>query len=232
MIKRIATRTFCAAAAIGWSLSAGFSTPTVRAQTNSAPSKWEAEIRAFEAADRTNPPPRNAIVFAGSSSIRLWKTLAQDFPEYKVINRGFGGSQIADSVDVAERLILPCHPRMVVLYAGDNDIAAGKPPEQVAGDFTAFVRKIQAASPRARIAFLSIKPSPARWQFIEKIQTANQRIEAFCRRDERLVYIDVFNPMIGGDGKPRAELFVEDKLHLNPAGYALWTELIKPRLKE
>src|SRR5205814_7150636 len=139
-------------------------------------------------------------------------------PEYKVINRGFGGSQIADSVAVTERLILPCQPRMVVLYAGDNDIAAGKTPEQVAADFKAFVRKIRAASPRARIAFISIKPSPARWQFIERIKTANQRIEAFCRQDERLSFIDVFNPMLRGDGKPRAELFVEDKLHLNRAG--------------
>jgi len=232
MIKRIATRTFCAAAAIGWSLSAGLSTPAVRAQTNSFPTKWEAEIGAFEAADRTNPPPHNAIVFAGSSSIRLWKTLAQDFAECKVINRGFGGSQIADCVTVMDRLILPCHPRLVVLYAGDNDIAAGKPPDQVAADFKTFVRKIQAASPRTRIAFISIKPSPARWQFIERIKTANQRIEAVCGQDERLIFIDVFNPMLRGDGKPRAELFLEDKLHLNPAGYALWTELIKPRLKE
>ncbi len=202
------------------------------APTNSGPAKWESEIKAFEAADRTNPPPRNAIVFVGSSSIRLWKTLARDFPEYNVINRGFGGSAIADSVAFAERIVLPYRPRMVVLYAGDNDIAGGKPPEQVAADFKVFVQKIQAALPKSRIAFIAIKPSPSRWNLVENIKATNRMIETFCRQDERLIYIDVFRPMLGADGRPRAELFVEDRLHMNAAGYALWTELIKPRLRE
>ena len=202
------------------------------APTNSGSAKWESEIKAFEATDRTNPPPRNAIVFVGSSSIRLWKTLARDFPEYNVINRGFGGSAIADSVAFAERIVLPYRPRMVVLYAGDNDIAGGKPPEQVAADFKVFVQKIQTALPKSRIAFIAIKPSPSRWNLVENIKATNRMIETFCRQDERLIYIDVFRPMLGADGRPRAELFVEDRLHMNAAGYALWTELIKPRLRD
>ena len=200
--------------------------------TNSGPAKWEPEIKAYEAADSTNPPPHNGIVFVGSSSIRLWKTLARDFPEFKVINRGFGGSAIADSAAFAERIVLPYQPRMVVLYAGDNDLAGGKPPEQVTADFKVFAQKIHAALPKARIAFIAIKPSPARWNLAKKIKAANRMIESFCRQDERRIYIDVYQPMLGADGQPRAELFVEDRLHMNAAGYALWTELIKPRLRE
>jgi len=230
------TRTFlrrtCASIAVWFALNASSRAQFPLAPTNSAPARWESAIKALEAADKTNPPPRNAIVFAGSSSILLWKTLAQDFPEYKIVNRGFGGSQISDSVAFAERIILPCRPRMVVLYAGDNDIAAGKPPEEVFGDFKAFVRKVQMALPKARIAFISIKPSPSRWHLVDKIKAANRMIEAYCRQDQRLIYIDVFQPMLGTDGQPRPELFIEDRLHMNAAGYALWTELIKPRLKE
>lgn len=202
-----------------------------RAQTDPAPSKWEAEIRAFEAADKAHPPPRNGVVFVGSSSIRLWKTLESDFPEFKVLNRGFGGSQLADSVALAGRLILPYRPRMIVLYAGDNDIAAGKSAEEVAADFGAFVARIEAELPEARIAFISIKPSPARWKFADTIRRANQMIQAACRKRRRLVYIDVFSPMLGPDGQPRPELFVEDRLHMNSAGYALWTRLVKPHLE-
>jgi len=230
------TRTFlrrtCASIAVWFALNASSRAQFPLAPTNSAPARWESAIKALEAADKTNPPPRNAIVFAGSSSILLWKTLAQDFPEYKIVNRGFGGSQISDSVAFAERIILPCRPRLVVLYAGHNDIAACKPPESSLGDLKAFVRKVHMALPKARIAFISIKPSPSRWHLVDKIKAANRMIEAYCRQDQRLIYIDVFQPMLGTDGQPRPELFVEDRLHMNAAGYALWTELIKPRLKE
>ena len=206
--------------------------PTLSAQENAAVAKWEPEIKAFEAEDKTNPPPPGAILFVGSSSIRLWKTLAQDFRECHVINRGFGGSEIADSVAFAERIVIPCRPKTIVLYAGDNDLAAGKSPQQVFAGFKAFVQKIQAALPGTRVAFLSIKPSPSRWHLAEEIKTANRMIGDFCRRKKRLIYIDVFHPMLGPDGQPRAELFVEDRLHLNPKGYALWTRIIRSRLQE
>src|ERR1051325_1408417 len=176
-------------------LAALLAAPVSRAQTHPPPSKWETEIKAFEAADKTNPPPNNAVLFVGSSSIRLWKTLERDFSEFKVVNRGFGGSQIADSVALAGRIILPYRPRMILLYAGDNDLAAGKLPEEVYTDFKAFVEKVQMTLPKARIGFISIKPSPSRWKLAKNIKAANRLIEAFCQKDERLAYIDVFGRM-------------------------------------
>ena len=213
-------------------LSTGCQTAPPNSLATHDSTKWEKEIAAYEASDKTNPPPHDAALFIGSSSIRLWKTLAEDFQEYKVINRGFGGSQIIDSVAFADRIAIPYKPRMILLYAGDNDIAAGKSPEEVLADFKAFARKVRPRLSETKVAFISIKPSPSRWEFAEKIKAANRLIEDFCRQDERLIYIDVFNPMLGADGKPRPELFVEDMLHLNLKGYALWTALIRPRLKK
>jgi lysophospholipase L1-like esterase len=202
-----------------------------RAQAPAGPERWEKEIAAFEAADKTNPPPSQPIVFVGSSSIRLWKSLAQDFSGLKVLNRGFGGSQLADSAHFADRIVLPYRPRTVVLYAGDNDIAAGVSPEQVRDDFASFVKTVRHQLPDTRIAFISIKPSPSRWKLVEKIRSANQLIEDYCRKGDRLVYIDVFTAMLGDDGRPRDELFVQDRLHMNEKGYAIWTRRVRPHLQ-
>ena len=192
--------------------------------------RWEKAIAAFEQQDKEKPPPRNAILFAGSSSIRMWD-VAKSFPGMDVINRGFGGSEIADSVHFADRLILKHQPRMVVLYAGDNDLANGKTPEQVLADFKAFVKAVHAELPKTRIAFISIKPSIRRWNLIDNIRKANSLIEGCCKQDERLLYTDVVKPMLGDDGKPRPELFTVDGLHMNAKGYELWTSLLKPHLK-
>ncbi len=193
--------------------------------------KWEKEIRAFEEADRTNPPPKKAVLFLGSSSIRLWKTLAQDFPKQKVINRGFGGSQISDSVAFVERIVLPYRPRLIVFYAGGNDLNAGKTPEQVFADFQAFVAKIHRGLPRTKIAYISSAPNPARWAQIDKVRAANQLIADYIRRDKKLSYIDVHTRMLGPDGQPLPDIYVADKLHMNAKGYALWTSVIGPYLK-
>ena len=204
--------------------------PILPAQTNGAVSKWETEIAAFETSDKTNPPPKDAILFVGSSSIRLWKTLAQDFPGHSVINRGFGGSQLADSIAFADRIVIPNRPKMVLVYAGDNDIAAGKTSEQVLADFKAFAGKVQTALPETRIAFISIKPSLGRWQLVDKMKIANRLIADYARQKKNLMFIDVFTPMLGPDGEPRKELFVADGLHLNAKGYDLWTSIIAPHL--
>jgi lysophospholipase L1-like esterase len=193
--------------------------------------KWEKDIAAFEAANRTNPPPRGAVLFVGSSTIRRWDSLAADFPGQAVINRGFGGSQIADSTAFAHRLITPHRPRLVVLYAGDNDLNAGKSPEQVLADFRSFVATLRAGDPEVRVLFLAIKPSPKRWHLIAQGREANRLIANFCRRDRRLTFVDTASVMIGPDGRPREELFVEDKLHLSEAGYALWAAKLRPHLK-
>jgi len=192
--------------------------------------RWEKAIAAFERQDKERPPPQDAILFAGSSSIRRWD-LPKSFPDLAVINRGFGGSELADSVHFAGRIILKHRPRLVVLYAGDNDIAAGKTPERVFADFKAFVRTVHKELPKTRIVFVSIKPSILRWGLWDKMRKANALIEAYCKDGERLAYIDVAGPMLGSNGKPRPELFVKDGLHLSDDGYRLWASLLKPHLK-
>jgi lysophospholipase L1-like esterase len=196
-----------------------------------SPERWVEEIDQITAQDATRPPPPNAVLFVGSSSIRLWTTLRADFPSVPVIQRGFGGSEIADVLQYADRIILPYRPRRVVLYAGDNDLANGKTPAQVLADFQALVARIHAALPEARIAFIAIKPSVARWHLIDAIREANTRIYAFTDTDARLAYLDIFTPMLGADGRPRPELLAEDGLHLNAQGYALWTTVVQPFLE-
>jgi lysophospholipase L1-like esterase len=198
-----------------------------RAQQDTA-NRWEAEIRKFEESDRRNPPAVGAVLLIGSSSIRLWQSLAEDFPGTKVINRGFGGSEIADSTFYVERIVTPYRPQMVLLYAGDNDLANGKTPRQVFEDYKAFVSRVRLKLPAARIAFISIKPSPARASLLRSQIEANALIKEYASRDKRLIYIDVFTPMLGGDGSPRPELFGPDGLHLNKEGYRLWKTLIAP----
>jgi len=214
-------------ASYGWSLFLIGSLAQLPAQTPHA-SKWEPEIKTFEATDHTNPPPQQAILFIGSSSFRLWKTLPQDFPGKPVINRGFGGSEIADATAFAERIIFPYHPRMIVLYAGDNDLAAGKSPDQVVADYRAFVSAVRVHLPQTPIAFLSIKPSLARWRLKDQIEDVNHRIAAM--KEDGLLFIDIYQPMLGADGKPRAELLLADGLHPNAKAYQLWTSIIAPYL--
>ena len=195
------------------------------------PGRWEKELAAFAARDADAPPPAGGVVFVGSSSIRLWD-LEKAFPTLEAVNRGFGGSQIADSVEHADLLVLRHKPRTIVFYAGDNDIAQGKTPGTVAGDFRAFAAKVHAALPGTRIAFIAIKPSLQRWKLIAQVRDANSRIRAFCETDDRLGFVDVDGPMLGWDEKPRPELFVADGLHLSPAGYELWTTLVRPFVEQ
>jgi lysophospholipase L1-like esterase len=196
------------------------------------PEKWEKEITAFEAADRKQAPENGGIVFVGSSSIRLWKTLAEDFPGHRVLNRGFGGSEIADSVYFADRIVIPYAPRMVVMYAGGNDINGGKPPEQVFADFKAFVAKVRAKLPETHIAYISIAGNPARWAQVDKVKAANAEIAGWIAEQPRIKFINVFPHMLGPDGLPKPDIFVEDKLHMNAAGYAIWKEVVAPYLRE
>lgn len=192
--------------------------------------RWEKEIAAFESADAKAPPPKGAILFIGSSSIRLWRTLAQDFPHHRVINRGFGGSQIVDSTHFADRIVFPYAPRQIVMYAGVNDIDAGKSSEQVGSDFLAFAAKVHSRLPEVPIAFISIAGNPARWKEIEQVRAANALIKALCEADQKLTYIDTASAMLGSDGLPRPDIFVPDRLHMNAEGYKLWTRDIAPHL--
>lgn len=196
-----------------------------------APEKWEASIRKFEQADAAHPPVPDGVVFVGSSSIVKWTTLERDFPGQRVVNRGFGGSELADSAHYAARLVLPHRPRVVVLYAGENDLQAGKTVESVHEAFRLFCARVHAALPQTRIIFISIKPSPSRMKIHGQVKAANQLIAQTCAADPRLVYADVHRLMLDAAGNPRPELFVKDQLHLNADGYALWTPVIAPLLR-
>jgi lysophospholipase L1-like esterase len=190
---------------------------------------WAEAMAAFEQQDQKSPAI-GGIVFTGSSSIRLWD-LARSFPNLPVLNRGFGGSQIIDAVNHVDLLVIKHKPRTVVFYAGDNDLAAGRTPQQVTADFKAFVAKIHAALPDARIAFIGIKPSILRWSIVAQVRQANALIREYCDGDDRLGFVDVDGPMLGWDGKPRKDLLIQDGLHLSPKGYELWTTLVRPFLE-
>ena len=198
---------------------------------SAAPARWAETIDKFTQADATKPPPAGGVVFVGSSSIVRWKTLAQDFPGVPVINRGFGGSQLEDSVFYADRVVIPYRPHTVVVYAGDNDLNAGKTPETVHADFKAFVAKVHAALPQTRIVYIAIKPSPSRWKIRDQGLRANALIAADCAKDPRLRFVDVWQPMLDRNGDPRCELFVTDQLHLNDAGYAIWKPLVAAAIR-
>jgi lysophospholipase L1-like esterase len=199
----------------------------IDAQTSA--NQWESAIAAFEAADKVSPPPKGEIVFVGSSTIRLWD-VAHSFPDLKIINRGFGGSELADSVRYADRIVIPYEPRLVVVYAGDNDISGGVLAEQVAVEFERFVRKVHAKLPQTRILYIAVKPSLLRWTQVYRMRSANEIIREFCERDDRLAFLDFDGLMLGWDEKPRPELFVADGLHLSAEGYRIWSTVIRPYL--
>ena len=196
------------------------------AWTADAQGRWEKDIATFEAADRLSPPPRGEVVFVGSSTIRLWD-LAASFPDLKAINRGFGGSEMADSTRYVDRIVVPYAPRVVVVYAGDNDIM-GITSEQVVIAFEQFARAVHAKLPSTRIVYIGIKPSPLRWAQVDRMRAANTAIEQFCQRDDRIAFVDVDHAMLGWDEKPRPELYQADGLHLTPAGYHILNTLVRP----
>ncbi|HTK49347.1 MAG TPA: SGNH/GDSL hydrolase family protein [Gemmatimonadaceae bacterium] len=193
--------------------------------------RFEPEIRHFEATDRASPPAAGGIVFVGSSSFRKWESLARDFPDLPVLNRGFGGSTFPEAQHYASRIVLTYRPREVVVYEGDNDLASGRTPTQIADDYRTFVRTVRDALPSARIVFVSIKPSPSRWALAPAVREANALVQGIVARDTLQAYVDVFTPMLGPDGRPRPELFVSDSLHMTPAGYAIWRARIAPALR-
>jgi lysophospholipase L1-like esterase len=193
---------------------------------------WESSIRKFEEQDKVNPPKLGGIVFTGSSSIARWETLVNEMKPLDVINRGFGGSQYSDLNQYAKRIVIAYHPRAVVVYEGDNDLAAGssKTPESVANDARAFVQIIHSALPKTWIYIISIKPSQSRLNEWPRMKAANRMIRYFARTQERVQYIDVASAMFDTQGNLRTDLLVEDGLHPTRKCYKLWTSIIKPVL--
>jgi len=201
------------------------------------PEFWEGEIRRFERQDRRDGPPEGVILFTGSSSIRFWKTLAEDMAPLRVANRGFGGAQIHQVTFYADRIIFPYKPKGIVFYAGENDIAGmkfskGKSPQELLEAFKEFCETVHGRLPDVSIYFISIKLPKLRLEHWPQMQIANKMIRLYCEKDERLAYIDVVPPMLDEEGRPRKDLFKWDGIHMNPKGYVIWTEVVKPILEE
>lgn len=197
------------------------------------PARFAADIRTFRQWDEKNAVPQDGVLFVGSSSIRLWAS-ASKFPGLPIINRGFGGSHISDVHHYIEDVALKYRPAVVVFYAGENDIASGKTPERVRDDFRAFALQMLKVRSDARIIFISIKPSPARWALWPAMREANERIRSYIQgyseQSPRLFYADVAQAMLSADGSTRSELYVEDGIHMTEAGYAIWERVLTPVL--
>ncbi len=182
------------------------------------------EIEAFAKANAAQPPVPDATLFLGSSSIRLWD-IAGSFANISTVNRGFGGASTSDVLRHYARLLPPAKPRSIVIYVGENDLAAGANPDKVADDVLTLLRRLRADYPRAAIAFLSLKPSPIRWTLQPKMAAVNG-ILAEKAKAERFTYLDVGSVLLAPDGLPDASLFRPDGLHMNAQGYQRWTRLV------
>lgn len=193
--------------------------------------KWEKTIKEFEQWDSKNTFPSDAVLFVGSSSIRMWPT-RECFGEFAVINRGFGGSQISEVNYFAGRIVLPYKPEVIVFYAGDNDFAAGKNAQRVFDDYKKFVTLVHEKLPETRIIYVGIKPSRSRWSLWSVMNEANMMIDDFSRKDGRLYYFDSATPLLGSDGKPDTAFFLKDQLHLNDKGYEVWTGKLRPIIEK
>jgi lysophospholipase L1-like esterase len=213
--------------------------PTLAALAPQAPpasaapdARWQDSFEAFAAADKAHAPPPGGVVFVGSSSIRLWKDLEQEFDASQgIVKRGFGGSRMSDCARYVGRLVLPYKPHLVVVYAGDNDLAEGRSPQDVLTSFRHFVESVRKALPETRVAYLSIKPSPLRQSLMPAMRETNALIAQYSKTQPNLDYIDVFSKMLDANGRPRSELYRADALHLNADGYALWKTVISAHLR-
>ncbi len=192
--------------------------------------KWERDMLAFEAQDKAQKPGKNPILFIGSSSIVGWKSLASDFPGKVILNRGFGGSQTDEVHYYAFRILYPYKPKQVVIYVGDNDIAAGKSAETVYNDLKDLFDDIRYQLPKAKITYISIKPSPSRWHLMDEFSKTNERVKTYLESMGNASYVDVVKPMLMPDGKANPEYFLSDNLHMTPEGYSVWAEALRPHL--
>jgi lysophospholipase L1-like esterase len=191
------------------------------------PNRFASEIRTFEQWDSKNSYPSDAVLFVGSSSIRMWET-HKSFPDLPLINRGFGGSHISDVIFYFNKVVLPYKPRLIIFYAGDNDIASDKSPKQVLNDFQKFVSMVEENLPQTPVIFISIKPSESRWNFWPASRQANEMIRLFCEKNNRLTFVDAGSVLLNADGKVNNEFFLSDKLHMNEKGYRKWTQILRP----
>ena len=195
------------------------------------PWRWKDNFSRFAASDRARFPAADGVVFVGSSSIDYWNDLQAQFPTREVVRRGLGAATIADCMRNLDRLVLPYRPRVVVVYAGDNDLAAGMTPERVADDFAALVAAVRRTLPATRIVFVSIKPSPLRAGLMPSIRKANALFAGFAATARHVECVDIFDAMLDRDARPRRDLFRADGLHMTAAGYAIWQAALRSPLE-
>ena len=200
------------------------------AQTPPSESRFEKAVLAYEATDRTEPPPHGAILLAGDSQFFRWKTLHEDLPGYTVVNRGIDSFQFSDLLQYTDRLVLPHRPRLIILHVGGNDVHNGKTPERLLADFKTFVAKVRASLPAVPIAFSSITPGPGRWEEADRRKAANKTLKEYIATQPGLHFIDLWDAMLTPDGKPREDIWVEDRVHPNHAGYLLRVQIMRPLL--
>ncbi|MBG8553336.1 GDSL-type esterase/lipase family protein [Hymenobacter guriensis] len=234
MLHAVLSRFFSGAALLVLTSAAGLAQNAAPGASSTDPAQWTAEMRAFARQDSLTPPPRRPILFYGSSSLRKWTTLQQDFPGLPVLNRGFGGSRFPDALYFFDPVVLGYEPRQVVIYEGDNDIGAGASAQEVYASFLEFERRMRQHKPLRRVplVFLAIKPSPLRWALYSKVQEANRLIRTYIEaHPQYLRFVDTVTPLLGPGGKPRPELYEADSLHLNSAGYKVWTQTLAPYLR-
>lgn len=200
-------------------------------QAQTSPAFWQ-EIVSFKKKDSAQMPPTNAILFVGSSSFARWQDVGHYFPGYTIINRGFGGSSLPDVIRYTYDIVLPYQPKQVVIYCGENDLASSDSISaiEVLNRFKTFFGMIRTNLPSANIAFVSIKPSPSRATIQNKVKAANTFIKKYIASQKNAVFIDIYDAMLDTKGQMREELYVGDRLHMNPTGYLIWQKAIAPYL--
>jgi lysophospholipase L1-like esterase len=194
--------------------------------------RFEDEIKKYEEADQAKMPEKGGVLFVGSSSFRMWSTVAEDFAPLPVINRGFGGSTTPEVMHYAQRIVYKYQPSVIVYYCGENDMASEAPPQVTFQNFKKFIGETEKNLPNATVVVLSAKPSPSRWALWKDFQQFNRMVEQFAQNRPNLRYVDISGLLLGQNGEPDAALFVEDKLHMNTSGYAKWTATLKPIVTE
>ena len=197
-----------------------------------AQAPFQDEIAAFKKQDSIQPPPKGAILFVGSSSFRKWTDVQQYFPDYPIVNRGFGGSAFPDLLQYTGDIIFPYEPKQIVIYCGDNDLASSDAVTSlvVYKRFLQLYQVIRSRMKTVDILYVSIKPSPSREKLMPLMEQANQLIANFLHTQSHAAFADVYHPMLKPDGRPMDDLFLDDKLHMNPKGYAIWQKVIQPFL--
>jgi lysophospholipase L1-like esterase len=200
------------------------------AQSPDLARRFEQKVLEYEATDRATPAPRGAILFAGDSQFYRWKTIHEDLAGYTLINRGIDSFQFRDLLNHVDRIITPYAPRLIVLHVGGNDIHDGRTPAQVVADFASLVARIRTKLPDVPIVFSSITPGPGRWDEAAQRQEANLRVREYVATQPGLAFVDLWDAMLTKDGKPREDLWVEDRVHPNHAGYLIRVELTRPLL--